>query len=260
MVEVGSFQGTSMERHLRNPGLERVHAGSGELGAGSFLSFAGHTGDKKAFCTTGPLLASALALAVGFLLACPLMAAPADTLSLKDFMLTGRLERAPIKDLLLELSSKAGFELQTVGPLDQLISLSFRDRPLIEGLRDMMRLAGVSFVIIQSTSGETNTQGRVSPVQTLLVFDIRGSPPISGQRPEQGGTGPTGLDGDAFSGQEAELEHGSQPSETNASERHAFAEAEFEGTREDLENFVQSLAANQTITREDYELLMEEIK
>jgi hypothetical protein len=249
-----------MERHLRNPGLEIVSAGSGELAEGSFFPIEARARVKKTFCATGPLLASALALAVGFLLTCPLMAAPPDSLSLKNSMLTGRLEQVSIKDLLLELSSKAGFELQTVGPLDQLISISFRDRPLIEGLRDMMRLAGVSFVIIQSTPGEINTQDRVSPIQTLLVFDTRGSPPSSGQRPEQEGSGSIDLDGDAFSGQETELEYGSQPFEANASESQAMAEAEFEGTRESLEDFVQSLATNQTITREDYELLMEEIK
>jgi len=205
-------------------------------------------------------VATALALAVGLLLPCPLMAATTDALSLKDFMLNGRLEDAPLRDILLDLSIKADFELQTLGPLDQEVSLSFRDRPLLEGLRDMMRLAGLSFVIIQSTPGEANTQGRAPPIQALLIFDTRGPPPSSEQQPEQKGSGASGLDGDAFSDQEAELEHGSQSFEPNASESLATPEAEFEGTREDLEDFVQSLSGNQTLTREEYEMLMEEIK
>jgi len=184
-------------------------------------------------------------------------AAGTSTVSLSQLNLTGRLDNFPLKDILLELSSKAGFELETVGTLDQSITVSFRDQPLSEGIRDMMRLAGVSFVIIQSSSEAMPQPETQHGIQTLVVFD-------TGRSSALPGTGvqaiPRDQQEDDFSydqeiGQEQPVESLENAIGTNGQD-----EVEFEGTQEDLKDFVDSLSENKTINREEYEMIMKKIK
>lgn len=190
-------------------------------------------------------------------LTAPLWAAGTSTVSLSQLNLTGRLDNFPLKDILLELSSKAGFELETVGTLDQSITISFRDQPLIEGIRDMMRLAGVSFVIIQSSSEAMPQPETQHGIQTLVVFDTGRSSALPGtgsqaiQRDQQ----EDDFSYDQEIGQEQPVESFENANGTNGQD-----EVEFEGTQEDLKDFVDSLSENKTINREEYEMIMEKIK
>ena len=190
-------------------------------------------------------------------LTAPLWAAGSSTLSLNQLNLTGRLNDFPLKGILLEMSSKAGFELEIFGALDQNVTISFKDQPLIAGIKDMMRLAGVSFVIIQSSSEALPQPETQHGIQALLVFDTGRSSSLPG-RGSQGM--PHDQQGDDFSyeqelGQEEPVESLENTFGTNGQD-----EVEFEGTQEDLRDFVDSLSENKTITRDEYEMIMEKIK
>ncbi len=190
-------------------------------------------------------------------LTAPLWAAGSSTLSLNQLNLTGRLNDFPLKGILLELSSKAGFELEIFGTLDQSVTISFRDQPLIEGIKDMMRLTGVSFVIIQSSSEALPQPETQHGIQALLVFDTGRSSSL----PERGSQGMQhDQQEDDFSyelelGQEEPIESLENTLGTNGQN-----EVEFEGTQEDLKDFVDSLSENKTITKDEYEMIMEKIK
>lgn len=190
-------------------------------------------------------------------LTAPLWAAGSSTLSLNQFNLTGRLNDFPLKGTLLKLSSKAGFELEIFGTLDEKVTISFRDQPLIEGIKDMMRLAGVSFVIIQSSSEALPQPETQHGIQALLVFDTGRSSSL----PERGSQDmPHDQQEDDFwyeqdLGQEEPFESLEKTIGTTGQD-----EVEFEGTQEDLKDFVDSLSENKTINREAYEMIMKKIK
>ena len=179
-----------------------------------------------------------------------------NTVSFDQQGLSGRLKDFPLREILLELSSRAGFELQTIGRLDQTVSVEFKNKPLIQGIRDLMRLTGLSYVIIQSTAGDTNTQGLSNPVQTLLVLDNSDTSPRSRSRHRTSGIT---REEDASAAQAYQQEEPAEPYESNTVETSVQTEVEFEGSKQDLEEFVESLSQEKKINKEEYDMIMEKI-
>ena len=125
----------------------------------------------------------------------------------------------------------------------------------------MMRLAGLSYVVIHASPeiGRQHTTGQ--EIQTLLIFDTSGSTSQSGTgghnaRDSRQEEDSSELDDDQAAYQDEPLDG----LESNTIEDNGTADVDFEGSQEDLKDFVESLSENNTITREDYKMIMDEIK
>ncbi len=177
-----------------------------------------------------------------------------NTVTFDGQKLAGRLNNFPLQDFLQELAFRAHFEIQTESTLNQAISIDFTGQSLIEGIRDTMRRAGLSYVLIQ-----TQPEGPDFPtIQTLLIFDSPGAPSpakIDTQTEDE----PSELT-DPFAPQEVGPRLPPAAPGSDKLEPNSTAGIEFEGSRKDLEDFVKSLAEDESLSKDEYEMIMQKIQ
>ena len=181
----------------------------------------------------------------------PLAASPGNYfLQLEQGKLTAKIEEKKILKVLLDLAEKGNFGLQCVGEIDTTISAEFKEKDLISGLKDILRLAGLSYIMVKKPGSFSSPEE--DRLYTLLV--CVGDDQSSGYQRE------------TRSSQQREARHPPReqfregPSSTGmvaAAGEHSDAvqekRIEFEGSREDLRQFVDNLVQEGNIKPEEYE-------
>jgi hypothetical protein len=171
--------------------------------------------------------------------------------------LEGELRNVSVEDLLREISLMGGFELEMKGKANQTIDISFQRLTLHEGIKKLMRSAALNYAI-EWDPDESNT------IRKLIVYpkggaDSRRLSPVLPE-PRQGRVEEPIP---AVEIEESETLQEPQDPPSNR-EREVEDEAEkekaFEGSREDLESYVDQLVKDEKIDKEEYQKILEKLE
>ena len=174
-----------------------------------------------------------------------------DFVQLEHGRLTANIEEKQVMEVLLDLAEKGNFGLQFVGEIDRTISAEFKETNLISGIKDILRLAGLSYIMVKQPSPAGSSQEE--RLYSLLV--CAGDQTDSGRREYA----------DARDSREIRQPRGQWREQPAAAVVAATGEQgdsegekriEFEGSREDLQQFVDNLVQKGDIQPEEYEKIV----
>jgi hypothetical protein len=185
----------------------------------------------------------------------------------EDGILSVAIKDAPVKEVLQEISRKAGFELITLGDFNQHIAISFSRPSLEKGLGVIMDVAELNFItilgpndtsldqawprikkliVIASGGGAVDnaTIGRHSTLERQPMLVGREKPEPGPQRrqpvPQRSKTNPT--------------PRTHWPQASDASSRGIF-----EGSGEDLDDYLAELVSEERLSADEYQMIQENI-
>ena len=180
----------------------------------------------------------------------------------EDERLTGELRNVPVKTLLEELSRKEGFELEIVGDLDQKLDISFDHLTLEQCIKKIMRLTNLSHVIISDVEGQPEDKA-LYRLNKLIVCQ-------KGEKSRSSRTHRTRpvrqkrrVEKKAVPDDEEAISSPTEPSGASRQRPKATprkSEVEFEGSLEDVEDYVEEMSREGRISPEEYKMILEKIE
>ena len=179
--------------------------------------------------------------------------------------LTGELKKAPVRTLLEELAQEKNFQLVIVGDLNKEIDVSFDRLTLEQSIKKIMRVTDLSYFMILNEAGSPDKESPYR-IKKLIICQkgrrssaspTRRAPPRprrkSVDKPDE--SQPLEQEEGAF--EPAEPPHELQEGPETVSRR---PRAEFEGTPEDLREYVEKLSSEKAISPEEYEAILENVE
>lgn len=183
----------------------------------------------------------------------------------EDERLTGELSNCPVKTLLEELSRKENFQLEIIGDLNQKLDLSFDHLTLEQSIKKIMRLTNLSHVMILDVEGQSENKA-LYRLNKLIVCQKDKSAQSSSSRTQR--TRPVRqkrrIEKEPPQNEKEEaISQSSEPS-TEYRQRQEKApkkaEMEFEGSPEDLRNYVEEISREGLINSEEYKMILEKME
>lgn len=174
----------------------------------------------------------------------------------EDNRLYGKLRAVPVRALLEKLSSREGFQLEIIGEIDHTVDV-FLDRMTLEqSIKKIMRLTNLDYIMILNGQGLTEGKGPHN-IKKLIICnkDKKGlsttKSPTEGPSPEKEirSNEPTSPP------VKAAIED-----KKNLKKAQRNEDVQFEGSPEDLNDYVTELATEGRISPKEYEVIMDKIQ
>lgn len=189
-----------------------------------------------------------------------------ESLSLKEGfrwengLLSGDFKEIPVISFLEELSLRAGFELTIMGELDAKMTMSFKKVPLEEAIKRVMRISDLSYVVIFDDK-DILAGGKSNWIRKLIVFSQVKNLQAAPRRAIREISNPDKASSLTY---ERKPRSPSQESSLVRIEPHKEippkSHTEFEGSKQELKNYVDKLSRERRLSPEEYKRIMEEIK
>ncbi len=183
----------------------------------------------------------------------PLAASPGNYfMQLEQGKLTANIEEKNVLEVLLDLAEKGNFGLQCVGEIDQTVSAELKEKDLISGIKDILRLAGLSYIMVKQPSPAGFPQEE--RLYTLLV--CAGDHADTGSREYAASRNTKEVSQQRRQWREQPATTGVAAATGEQRDADGEKRIEFEGSREDLQQFVDNLVQKGDIQPEEYEKIV----